>query len=269
MKVLVLPRDPTPYQGLLYGEMQRLGVQVRYLGGLTPSHTLNLLLLPLETAAGRIGGARLIHLHWVFGFTLPGARRFPLLRRMAQLWFATWLWVCRVMGMRLVWTAHNVLPHEPVFADDIAARRALVRSCDLVLAHSPSALAALAGLGAVAPQKRRHPARPDLLRPGGEHSRRWPPGATDSTRRFLFFGQVQEYKGVEELLKAFLAAARGTRRRADRGRPVPASGYYGHALQALAQRGGARITLRLEYIPDDEVARCSTARTWSSCPSGR
>ena len=50
MKVLVLPRDANPYQSLLYGEMRRLGVQVIYLGELTPIQTLNLLLLPLEVA---------------------------------------------------------------------------------------------------------------------------------------------------------------------------------------------------------------------------
>ena len=32
MRVLVLPRDPNPYQRLLYSEMQRLGVQVTYIG---------------------------------------------------------------------------------------------------------------------------------------------------------------------------------------------------------------------------------------------
>ena len=126
MRVLVLPHDPNPYQRLLYGEMQRLGVRVTYIGDLTPSHTLNVLLLPLEIAARRIVGARLIHLHWVFAFALPGAGRFPVMRRIAHIWFLVWLRACRVLGMHLVWTAHNVLPHSPVFADEVSARRALV-----------------------------------------------------------------------------------------------------------------------------------------------
>ena len=53
MRILVLPRDQNPYQALLYGEMRRLGVQVSYIGQLTPSRTLNLLLLPVEVAADR------------------------------------------------------------------------------------------------------------------------------------------------------------------------------------------------------------------------
>ena len=136
MKMLVLPRDPNPYQGLLYGALGRLGVRIRYLGELTPSHTVNLLLLPAELAWHRMAGTRVVHLHWVFPFTLPGARRFPVLRRLGQAWFLLWLRACRALGLRLVWTAHNVLPHAPVFADDVAARRALVRASDLVLAHS-------------------------------------------------------------------------------------------------------------------------------------
>ena len=67
MKVLVFPRDDlNPYQRLLYGEMRSLGTTGTYLGRMTPSHTLNLLLLPAELAVQRASGARLVHLHWVF-----------------------------------------------------------------------------------------------------------------------------------------------------------------------------------------------------------
>ena len=176
MRVLVIPRDPSPYQRLLYGEMQRLGVQVTYIGQLTPSHTLNLLLLPLEVVARRIAGARLIHLHWVFAFGLPGARRFPILQRVAYVWFLVWLRICRMLGMHLVWTAHNVLPHAPVFADDVSARRALVEASDLVLAHSPSAAIRTRRTRRRGPQKRHHPAWPNRssrVRNVAECLRRW------------------------------------------------------------------------------------------------
>ena len=132
MKILVFPREANPYQDLLYGEMQRFGVEAVYIGELTPVKTLNRLLLPLEIAARRMADARVIHLHWVFAFLLPGARRFPVMRRVAQIWFLVFLRTCRMIGMHLVWTAHNVLPHEQVFGDDVSARRALVEASDLV-----------------------------------------------------------------------------------------------------------------------------------------
>ncbi len=223
MRILVLPRDPNPYQELLYGEMRRQGASVHYLGELTRSRTLGLLLLPLEVAAGRAAGARIVHLHWVFGFELPGARRFPVLRRAAYLWFRLWLAACRALGVHIVWTAHNVLPHEPVFADDAAARRALVRASDLVLAHAPAALAALADLGAV-------PSRSVVIRHGPVAAVRAaalrPPGAGGGPRRFLFFGRVQPYKGVADLLAAFAALPERCRRPPHHRRAVrrPAAG---------------------------------------------
>jgi glycosyltransferase involved in cell wall biosynthesis len=252
MKVVVLPRDANPYQGLLYREMRRLGVQVTYLGELTPIQTLNLLLLPLEVVARRLAGARVLHLHWVFAFALPGARGFPAMRGAAQAWFLVVLRVCRMAGMHLVWTAHNVLPHEPVFADDVSARRALVEASDLVLVHSQSTLDELAALGAVPRRNAVIPHGPIGPSPAAGPLRT--PGAGDRPREFLFFGRVLEYKGVDDLLAAFLAMP------ADVAAHLTIAGQCDDPgrrsrLYALARRGGARVLLRLDYVPGDEVAQ--------------
>ena len=250
MKVLVLPReDQNRYQRLLYGEMRQLGAQVSYLGELTASHTLNLLLLPVELAARRATGARLIHLHWVFGFALPGSSKFPALRRLAQAWFTLWLRTAQVLGMRVVWTAHNVLPHAPVFADDAAARRTLTSASDLVIAHSPAALAALAELGAVPRRSVVIPHGP--MPPASPAGSLRMPGSGEEPRQFLFFGQVHEYKGVEDLLVAFAGLP------GDVAAQLTIAGHCSDPslrsrLHTLAGRCGGRVTLRLERIPDDE-----------------
>jgi glycosyltransferase involved in cell wall biosynthesis len=256
MRLLVFPRDANPYQGLLYQEMERLGVQASYLGELTSSQTLNLLLLPLELGVRRIGGARLVHLHWVFTFSFPGAQRFPAVRWLAYGWFVVWLKACRVLRMRLIWTAHNVMPHEPVFGDDTAARRALVRASDLVLAHSESTLAELSALGAVA---RRHAIiqhGPMASKPSASVLR--VPGTGDGSRRFLFFGRIQEYKGVQDLLVAFLAMPDHI------GAQLTIAGQCDDLklkshLRALARRNVAHITLRTERVPDDEAIQLFAA----------
>jgi glycosyltransferase involved in cell wall biosynthesis len=250
MRVLVLPRDPNPYQSLLYGEMQRLGVKVTYIGELTPSRTLNLLLLPLEVGARRIAGARLIQLHWVFAFALPGARRFPVLRRVAQAWFLAWLRTCRMLGVHLVWTAHNVLPHEPVFADDVSARRALVEASDLVFAHSQSALAGLVAIGAV--PRRSAVIQHGPFAPARPSAPPTPPGAGGGPRRFLFFGRVQGYKGVDDLLAAFVAMP------GDVPAHLTIAGQCDDPalrsrLGELARKAGARVVLRLERVPEEKV----------------
>ena len=250
IRILVLPRDPNPYQGLLYGALGRLGVQVRYLGELTRSHTVNLLLLPAQLAWHRMAGARVVHLHWVVTFTLPGARRFPVLRRLGQAWFLVWLRACRALGLRLVWTAHNVLPHEQVFADDVAARRALVQASDLVLAHSAATLAGLAALGAVPRRSAVIPHGP--LHPAGPAAGLRPPGSAGGPCRFLFFGRVQDYKGVTDLLAAFAALPAGVPAELTVAGPCPDRQLHAQ-LRALAGGAGHPVTLRLDRVPDGAV----------------
>jgi glycosyltransferase involved in cell wall biosynthesis len=251
MKLLVFPRDPNPYQRLLYGEMQRLGARISYIGELTPSQTLNLLLLPLEVAARRAAGARLVHLHWVFSFVLPGTKHFPVMRKLAYFWFLTWLRVCQLLGVRLVWTAHNVVPHTPVFHDDTAARCALVSVSELVLAHSLATLTELAAFGAVPRRSAviEHGPIPPT-RPAPECDRRRPAGGA---RLFLFFGRVEEYKGVDDLLTAFAGMPTGVSAHLTLAGQCDASELRSR-LEVLGQADGRRITLRLERIPDDEVS---------------
>lgn len=248
MKLMVFPREEgNPYQRLLYEQMAELGARVSYLGCLTPSGTLNLMLLPLEVAVRRVAGARLVHLHWVFGFSLPGADRRPALRRLGQAWFGLWLRCIGLLGVRLVWSAHNVLPHGPVFADDIAARRALVAASDLVIAHSEPALTGLAALGAVPRRSAVIPHGP--LAPVPPAAPLPAPGSGSGPRRILFFGKILEYKGVEDLLAAFAALPGGT------AAELTVAGQcddpaIAARLRALARPG---VTLRLEHIPEPEV----------------
>lgn len=201
MKILAFPKDINPYQELLYAGMSRHGVRVSYIGCLTPFHGLNIFLLPFEMAVRRLLGARIMHLHWVFAFPFPGSSRFRLIRSASQAWFILWLRSCKILGLRLTWTAHNVLPHGRVFADDVAMRKALVSNCDLVIAHSQAALSELAELGAVPKQSvviPIGPYSPDRNTVGLRQA-----GSDGAPYRFLFIGRVKAYKGVDDLLDAF------------------------------------------------------------------
>jgi len=250
VKLLVFPRNDGPYQRLLYAQMRQRGVQVRYLGEVTRSQTLNVLLLPLETVRWRLRGARFIHIHWVYVFMLPGATKFPVLRWSAQLWFVLWLYTCRLLAMHIVWTAHNVLPHERVFADDARARRALVKATALLVAHSSSALDELAAFGAV-------PGYSTIIQHGPIEPTRPAeslrvPGSDEGPRRFLFLGRVQEYKGVEGLLNSFAALP------SEVNAQLLVAGQCGDPslegrLRRLAEMSGERVEVRFEYIPDEEV----------------
>lgn len=251
MKILVLPREDTnPYQELLYEEMRRRGARITYLAALTPSHTLNVLLLPLEMAVRRCGGARVVHLHWVYAFGLSASPRSATVRRATAAWFALWLRILRPLGLRLVWTAHNVLPVTPVFDDDLGARRRLVAACDLVIAHSQATLDQLAVLGI--------PARRGVVIPHGPFTRPAPPAALrapgdgDGPRELLFFGKIRPYKGVDILLRAFAALP------SEFDAHLTVAGECGDRslrdeLAALAGRSGDRVTLQLDRVPEPEV----------------
>jgi glycosyltransferase involved in cell wall biosynthesis len=256
MRILVLPRDANPYQGLLYEEMTNLGARITYLGGLTPSWTLNVLLLPFEVMVRRLAGARLIHIHWVFFFAPPLTARTSAGRWAMQLWFQAWLRICRSIGIRLVWTAHNVLPHEPVFADDVSARRCLVTSSDLVIAHSQSTLDQLAGLGMTASKVAIIRHGPVGQVPPAEALR--VPGTGDGPRHFLFIGHVKEYKGVDDLLTAYMTLL------PDVTAHLTVAGEctdpeLRSRLNATAGTAGTSITLRLQRLQEDEIARLLSA----------
>jgi glycosyltransferase involved in cell wall biosynthesis len=253
MRILVFPREDTnPYQELLYGEMGRRGVRVTYLCGLTRSHTVNLLLLPLETVTRWLRGARVVHLHWVYMFGVYGADRSVAVRGMMEAWFTVWLWVLRLLGMRLVWTAHNVLPQAPAFADDVRARRRLVAACDLVIAHSRATLEQLAALGIVP--------RRSVIIPHGPFSEAADavppraPGSGGQRRQLLFFGKIRPYKGVDALVEAFGALPPEL----DADLTVAgecADQSVAAELTERANRSPRRVTLRLGWISDEEASR--------------
>lgn len=245
--MLVIPRDPNPYQELLYGALRQTGVRVDYAAELTPSHTLNLLLLPAELLTQRLLGYRILHLHWVFGFGFPGGTRYAGVRRLARLWFAFNLAWARIVGFKLVWTAHNVLPHDQVFDDDIGARRALVHSCELVIAHNRYALDELAALGARPRRSRIVPLGP--MATAGRFAGLPRPGS-NATRTVLFFGNIAPYKGLDDLLVAVRVAPENLR--------VVVAGAcsdpeYRRHLETLAAQAGRPVKLCLTRVPDHDL----------------
>jgi glycosyltransferase involved in cell wall biosynthesis len=246
---MVFPRDPNPYQELLYAGLKPSGFEALYVGELTGSHTLNIVLLPFEVVARRVAGCRYLHVHWVFPFALPVAGRFALTRRMSQWWFRFFLLAARLSGVHVVWTVHNVLPHQQVFLDDAEARRTLVRACSLVVSHSEATLAEV--------RRRFGPPRAAVVLPIGPYvlaatDSRTSPHLRDGRIHVVFVGKVARYKGIEDLLAAF---SDDDVRRCAR---LTIAGACDDAeleqeLREHADRVGA--TTRFEYLPDDELQR--------------
>ena len=200
--VLHYPIEPGPYQSPLNAALAKVQVRSGVLRGATSSQSLNLALLPLTLASARLRGTRIWHLHWTWGF-LPGIPLPQFGRRVCRAWFGALLRFARVLGLRIVWTAHNVLPHLPVFDDDIAARRTLLAAADAIVVHdkstadelfqrfgkTPQTIVVRQGPPPLAPLPTRDAARAKL---------------EINSRRFvlLTFGRVAHYKGLDTLISA-------------------------------------------------------------------
>ncbi len=253
VRVLVTPRDDNHYQRLLYAEMSTEEAVIRYLDRPTGSQSVNLLLAPVTLAWHRLGGYQLLHIHWVFKFHLPWARGAAAARLVMQWWFAVYLRAARLLGYRIVWTAHDIVPHSRVFYDDERALEILLNHVDVVIALSAATAARLAELGAK--DVRIIPfgpfVAPSAARPERDAARQLL-GIATNTFLVVSTGKVEPYKGVEELLHAAARLPEGS--------PVKvlvagacANDSYRELVVRAGRDAAERAIIRLEWVPDDEL----------------
>lgn len=207
IKVLVYPFALNPYQWLLYNQMKD-SVEITYLKGPTFSQTINnigtRLFLPLLLVFYRIKGYKIFHLHWVYAFTFPGKKYLPLL--FSTIYYYLILIFIKLCGYQIIWTVHNILPHKKIFINDIKARRFLSRIAAAKIVHSDSTLA----------EMKKYFINTDNIHliPHGNYIGVYPNIISKQKARaklkinkndfvFLFFGRIEPYKGVENLLKVF------------------------------------------------------------------
>jgi beta-1,4-mannosyltransferase len=236
------PQLPTsPYLDQLYAPMAGLGVRVRR--GRPRYEILRLLL-------GH--GPRILHLHFFDELTQRRGAVETLLR---SLLFLALLAVLRLRGVRLIWTAHNLQPHETHHPEwGFVVYRCVARWSDRIIAHSQAARAQLEAsygalpqcvvvphgnyIGLYGPPRDRAQSRAALGLPPG--------GAV-----LLNFGALRAYKGLEDLLAAFARLPEHERGAlliagADKDRA-----YAAAIRQQAAAIGGVRLDLG--YIADAEL----------------
>ena len=213
--VLFIPDDSSPYLAELQAALERQGVPVTRWRGPTNSHAANCALGPLWLLLARWRGVRVAHVHWMFGFSPISSatrRRTLSLRplvdvafgRLARWWFEVFLAMASNVGITIVWTAHNLLPHNPVFDDDAAARRSLVTTAGAVIALSEYSAEQVRSHFAPASDVVVIPHGPLALPPSTttRSAARATLGVSPQTTCISFFGQVLAYKGVGRLIDA-------------------------------------------------------------------
>lgn len=239
-RVFAFPATGIGYIDGFYGALRGLGVEVRE--GLFACGWL--------FAQMRRGD--IAHLHWPsFLYSAPGRAR--LLLRFGR--FAILLLLLRLRGVRLVWTAHNLLPHEPSAWPwlDRLGRRLVIALSERIAVHGASAAALLcAAWPAAAPKL--------LLIPHGHFADQYPSaweraparrelGLPEQGLTLLMLGQCKPYKRVLELIRLH-------RRRQD-DLQLLIAGSFGPADYEAACRAAAaddpRILIRAGYIPDERL----------------
>jgi glycosyltransferase involved in cell wall biosynthesis len=248
--VVFLPDDPSPYVRALADALTQQGTPVAFWRGPTKSATLNIVLGPLWVVLLAWRGVRIIHIHWTFGFARSSG---PVSGRIARWWFAIFLWTAHTVGLKIIWTAHNLLPHEAVFDNDIVARSVLVTRADAIIAlssHSSREVSNLFGVSKVTviphgpleispSSSGREDARADLN--------------VGSRPCFSLFGNLRPYKGVETLIAAAeLLGSKVAVRISGRGD----SNYVSNLsiMSNAANSAGADIQIEPRWRSDAELA---------------
>ena len=115
MKVVHIPFSRrNPYQKLLSDGLKAFGIEVE---GAPIGHFKNISILNLSlfSLLFKHWKPDVIHLHWQSSFLYVDGSRFKTILK--SLLFILQLWTVKVLGIKLVWTVHNLKRHEETYRD--------------------------------------------------------------------------------------------------------------------------------------------------------
>ncbi len=242
MRILLVSRVRlNPYVSLLAGGLEQNGVSAASV----PEFGLRTLW------RARRQGVDVVHLHWLELLTAAaGPGRYALRRR----WLLTTLTLARQLGITVVYTVHNLAPHELDQAGlNPRSSASFIDWVDLVHVHDTATAAEV---------ERQYGRRHGVyVVPHGSYTGAYPNTCTRSAARqrlalgddnlvYLALGGLRPYKGIETLIDAFQALDQPHARLLIAGHPhVPA---YATEIQACAG-DDPRIRLHLQHVQDDAL----------------
>jgi beta-1,4-mannosyltransferase len=206
MKLIVFPKDPNPYQDLLYKPLEGK-VEINFFNPEIP-HAISLFtIMPsvaIKLATLRIKGFKLIHIHWVYPFYVSG--RVPYHKHISYFYISVFFKLLKLLNYKIVWTVHNVVPLSLPTSNDTKLMQKLAKAADVKIIHS----------SAVIDQMKKLNISTDNCQviPIGTYGNVYPDKITAKQARkllhikpgefvILFFGIMSQYKGIEDLINAF------------------------------------------------------------------
>ena len=191
-----------PYQDLLYSHFSDVGIEVRGL------RSIEAAVSALESAPRNI--PKVLHLHWL-NVVLAGAKSSNDANKLIAE-FERQLDRAIAAGAQLVWTVHNVLPHESYEQSAaIRVREAMVKRAHLIHVMSPDTVELCSPYFAIPAAKvvradhaGYHGHFPQV--PTSDVRREW--GLPQGGKVGVIIGGIKPYKGLNEFAEHFISATR-------------------------------------------------------------
>lgn len=192
---------------------------------------------------------QILHLHWEEGF-LRRCNTRPEAEAVAA-YLEEELGTFISKGGRLVWTIHNVMPHELEYPDLFRGlRNHLAQLATTIAVHNLASISTLASqvpLDRVKVALVPHPSYLGVYEPEAETLRHQPDW---ETRKILLFGKLRRYKGIEFLLQAAEEKEAEGLEIEVIGEPLPLDTYVAEITPQLEAVG---IPLSSRRVLDNEV----------------
>lgn len=199
--------EALPYVVMFYPGLKLNPFHELLYSGASEARTVIVPLSDLKTVEEINWGDRFaVHLHWLHGL-LSSARSeqeanaiVPAVAERIMRW--------KQRGVKIIWTVHNVLPHQPRFPEaEQALHRIMAEQADLIHVMNEQTAALVKPWYELPPSRVACVPHPSYAgwygNAVGKKQARQMLGVADDEAVFLFFGSIQPYKGLLELVQAF------------------------------------------------------------------
>lgn len=257
MKILYYPNYSNPYQGLLYSNIKKKrNITVTHMdkGFFSKHYLLFVLLFPFLLLYYRLKSYTIFHLHWQH-FVFPIFNK-DLKRIISTIYLIFCISLIKLLGFKLIWTIHNIVPHERLYVNDLWVTKFIINKSDYVIIHSTHTKDTLEKLNislkkfSVIPQGTYANIYKDSI--SRAEARKYFK-IKDSDFVILFFGQIRRYKGLDNLIKIFDEMSSKSK-----SLKLLVAGHcfdpqYKIELTKKLNQNPKKITYKLKYIPDDQI----------------
>lgn len=169
----------------------------------TKYRAANVLIFPIMFLIYRLQGFKILHLHWTYPFSFFSEN--IILKSISTAYVLSFILFVKALGIKIVWTMHNVLPHRAEFLDDKLIYKILTNLVNHKIVHSGNSIKEMDSLGF-------NTTNTSVI-PIGNYVDVYPRGKSLEEARklfkipsgafvLLFFGNILPYKGVDDLIQA-------------------------------------------------------------------